>query len=168
MRHGTGARGLQRGGHSPGSAHMLCERMATAPGAAGVLFVNRAGEVLLRLRDDKPGLRFANHWDVIGGAIEPGETERLAALREVEEEIGLRLETLAPLGSYPGNVLVVMFVAALDTPLEAIRLMEGQRIQFFTRAAAEQLALVPWVRTMLQDIGQREQAWALTLRTLRD
>lgn len=50
---------------------------------AGVLFVDDAGRVLLVRPSYKPG------WDLPGGLVEPGETPRAAAARELIEELGV-------------------------------------------------------------------------------
>ncbi|MBQ1027660.1 NUDIX hydrolase [Micromonospora sp. C95] len=62
--------------------------MATPRVAAGALFLNDDGHVLLV----RPS--YKNHWDIPGGYVEPGESPRAACLREVEEELGLKV----PLG----------------------------------------------------------------------
>ena len=49
------------------------------------------GAILTYLRDDRPGLRFANWWDLPGGGREGAESPQECLLREVEEEFGLRL-----------------------------------------------------------------------------
>ncbi|KEJ90349.1 NUDIX hydrolase [Sulfitobacter donghicola] len=41
------------------------------------------------LRDDKPDLVFADHWDLPGGGREGAETPLACALRECREELGL-------------------------------------------------------------------------------
>ena len=52
------------------------------------------GDLLLAcLRDDKPDLPYAAHWDLPGGGREGDETPEACVLRELEEEFGL---TLAP------------------------------------------------------------------------
>ncbi len=56
--------------------------------AGTLIVVNTTGRVLLLLRSDQggsPGL-----WSIPGGNIEPGESVRDAALRELEEETGYR------------------------------------------------------------------------------
>ncbi|MEO0829416.1 MAG: NUDIX hydrolase [Pseudomonadota bacterium] len=50
-----------------------------------------AGSVVTLLRDDKPGLPFANMWDFPGGGREGDETPEQTVLRETEEEISLAL-----------------------------------------------------------------------------
>lgn len=51
----------------------------------------QGNKVLVILRDDKPGLPFAGWWDLPGGGREGVETPVRCALREVKEELGLRL-----------------------------------------------------------------------------
>jgi ADP-ribose pyrophosphatase YjhB (NUDIX family) len=57
--------------------------MATPRVAAGALFFNDEGHVLLVHPSYK------KHWDIPGGYVEPGESPRAACVREVEEELGL-------------------------------------------------------------------------------
>ncbi|WP_059006907.1 NUDIX hydrolase [Streptomyces specialis] len=54
--------------------------------AAGVLFFDERDRVLLVDPTYKPG------WEFPGGVVEPGEAPARAAVREVAEELGLRLE----------------------------------------------------------------------------
>lgn len=58
-------------------------------GAKGALFCG--GQVLVYLRDDKPGLPWRNLWDLPGGGREGDETPEACFLRELHEEFGLRL-----------------------------------------------------------------------------
>ncbi|MFI1580088.1 NUDIX domain-containing protein [Embleya sp. NPDC020630] len=67
-------------------------------GAAGALFFDAEGRVLLVEPDYKPGLEFP------GGILEPGESPWEGCVREVREELGLVLDG-AP------NLLVAQWVA---------------------------------------------------------
>jgi 8-oxo-dGTP diphosphatase len=58
-------------------------RVATPRLAAGVLYRDEAGRVLLV----KP--TYQDGWDIPGGYVEPGESPKQAAAREVDEELGL-------------------------------------------------------------------------------
>jgi 8-oxo-dGTP diphosphatase len=49
------------------------------------------GRVLTLLRDDRPDIAFPNMWDLPGGGREIGETPQECVLRELDEEMGLRL-----------------------------------------------------------------------------
>ncbi len=60
--------------------------------STGVLVFNGTGELALQLRaanDDS----FPGHWDFsAGGGIDPGEDPKLAAERELKEELGVEVE----------------------------------------------------------------------------
>ena len=58
-------------------------RSATPRVAAGVLFRDDAGRVLLVKPTYKQG------WDIPGGYVEPGESPKQAARRELHEELGI-------------------------------------------------------------------------------
>ena len=53
------------------------------------LFYN--DKLIVYLRDDKPGLRWANMWDLPGGGREDSETPFECVKREVEEEFSISL-----------------------------------------------------------------------------
>lgn len=56
-----------------------------------------AGSIVYYIDEEKQSLEYlvlyygANHWDFPKGKLEPGETNEMAAVREVEEETGLKL-----------------------------------------------------------------------------
>ncbi|MDE4173907.1 NUDIX hydrolase [Phaeobacter sp. PT47_59] len=58
-------------------------------GAKLALFLG--SQIVVILRDDKPDIPYPGHWDLPGGGREGHETPEDCALRETEEEIGLRL-----------------------------------------------------------------------------
>jgi putative (di)nucleoside polyphosphate hydrolase len=53
--------------------------------AVGIMLLNRQGEVFVGHRIDMPAMPA---WQMPQGGIDPGETPRQAALRELREEIG--------------------------------------------------------------------------------
>ena len=126
-------------------------RMAQERVGAAVLFVNRRGEVLLRLRGNQPGLSFPSQWDTIGGAVEAGESHEQAAVRETAEEIGRELRGHVYWRSYQSVVLLQIYAAPLDVAAEEIELTEGQRVAWLSLEAALQLPLLPWVRALLPE-----------------
>ena len=102
-----------------------------------VVITNSRGEVLLQLRDNKPGLLFANHWTLPGGRVESGETPEEAAYRELREEIGLELP-LAIWKTYDrlhpeAEVMVEqhIFVGQTDRETHDMLLGEGQALRYF-------------------------------------
>ena len=68
----------------------LCKEFKVVRAAGGVV-TNSEGDLLM--------IRLRNRWDLPKGHIEPGEKSLTAALREVEEETGIKAEILdnAPL-----------------------------------------------------------------------
>ena len=117
--------------------------------AASVVFVNARGVLLLRLRGSQPGLPFPNMWDLIGGAMEDGESPEDAAVRETLEELGLVLEHFLYWDDVRGIVLIHVFVAPLDVPAEALELTEGERVAWFDAQSALDLPLVPYMRELI-------------------
>jgi 8-oxo-dGTP pyrophosphatase MutT (NUDIX family) len=55
-----------------------------------IILENMEGEILLLLRDNKSTHVFPNHWTLIGGNVEDGETPEMAADRQLKEETGLK------------------------------------------------------------------------------
>lgn len=112
--------------------------------------VRAGGEILLQLRDDRPGLVNANCWSTVGGSIEPGETPLEAALREMAEETGKTQEVLAPAGQTEvastwrenARLRIHLFGAAVDWSLDDLILGEGQGLDWFgpDRERIERLA----------------------------
>jgi 8-oxo-dGTP diphosphatase len=82
---------------------------------AACALVDADGRVLLAKRP--PGKPLAGLWEFPGGKIEPGETPEAALIRELEEELDIRVaaKCLAPLSfashSYPEfHLLMPLFV----------------------------------------------------------
>ena len=121
-----------------------------------IFFVNFRGEVLLRLRGERPGLAFPNQWDTIGGAVEPGETHAEAAVRETAEEIGVELKGQAYWREYQSVVLLHIYAAPLDVAAEHLVLTEGRRIEWFGLQEALRQPLHAWVRAMLPEFMASE------------
>ena len=67
--------------------------MEPAPDAVSVALI-RDGRVLLVRRARPP---YRGRWTLPGGRVEPGEDPTQAAHREMEEELGLRVEALSAL-----------------------------------------------------------------------
>jgi len=106
---------------------------------AAVILENDQGELLLYLRDNKPGIPFPQHWDLIGGHVEDGETPEEALVREVKEELNYdikdyrffkRYECLEG-DAYPNTKYI--YYAKFNIPLEEITLYEGERVQYFKK-----------------------------------
>lgn len=57
-----------------------------------IILENAEGEVLLLLRENKSAITRPNHWTLIGGKVNHGETPEMTARRELEQEIGLKIQ----------------------------------------------------------------------------
>lgn len=69
---------------------------ATPPAAAGRPEVKSCGFLIVRGEPVREFLlmRHADRWDLPKGHLDPGESERACALRELEEETGIRQEDI--------------------------------------------------------------------------
>ncbi|MGL5152114.1 MAG: NUDIX hydrolase [Clostridium sp.] len=65
--------------------------------AAGVLIINKEGEILLQQRTDNL------KWGIPGGAMELGETFEEAAIREAYEEVRIKVKSLELFNVYSGQ-----------------------------------------------------------------
>ena len=105
--------------------------------SALVLVENHAGEILLGVRGHQPWKGF---WNFPAGYVEFNETPEDAAIREVMEETGLKIEIGKLAGTYfydddaRGNGLLVVFWAGVVGG-EMITNEETLQLGFFSRDA---------------------------------
>lgn len=113
--------------------------------AAGVLLRDPEGRILLLQRADGEG------WAFPGGAVEPGETARTAARRELREET--QLETPAPLMWFDEHnmrgVHFVTFECELGRAADPVLNHEHTAFRWVTLADAVPMDLHPGVRQTL-------------------
>jgi 8-oxo-dGTP diphosphatase len=106
---------------------------------AAIILENDKGEFLLYLRDNKPGIPFPDHWDLIGGHVEEGETPEEALVREFKEELDLDLKEYAFYKKYEcltGDAyenIKYIYSGKINLPIEKVTLLEGVRPQYFSR-----------------------------------
>jgi len=82
--------------------------------AAGALFLNEAGEVLLVRPTYKPG------WDIPGGYVHTGESPLAACQREIREELGVDLPV--------GRLLVIDWAPHPDEGDKLLFVFDGGRV----------------------------------------
>lgn len=113
-----------------------------------VLLVDGRGWVLLQERDEHAPIA-PEHWGLPGGHLEDGEDFLTGALRELEEETGVRLEAseVHEVGRYdvhpelPGGGVLGLYAARTDLTDADIVVGEGRQIVFVDPAALPRLTL---------------------------
>ena len=106
---------------------------------AAIILENNNGDFLLYLRDNKPAIPFPNHWDLIGGHVEEGETPEEALVREFKEELDLDLKEYTFYKKYEcltGDAyenIKYIYSGKINLPIEKVTLLEGIRPQYFSR-----------------------------------
>ena len=125
---------------------------------ASVILENNEGEILLLLRDNKSTIGYPNHWTLVGGKVENGETPEMAAHRELEEETGLKAD-LSFWRRYDRQhpLFVVdqyIYLGKVEASLEEMVLGEGQALQFFKPAEIGRLKIGYGFKTLLNEYFQ--------------
>ena len=121
---------------------------------AGVI-LHRDGRVLLQHRDDKPGIVWPGAWAIFGGHLEDDEDPESGAIREIEEELGLKLQpplTLVHHELHPDNRERTFYAAPLTVPLEDLTLNEGQGMALFSREELETVTVVPLHKRLILEL----------------
>ncbi len=108
------------------------------PKGTSLIFFNDKEQVLLFLRDDKPGIPYPNMWDLPGGHVEAEETPRQCIIREMKEEMGLDIQGIEPfsVAEFEDRIEFV-FWKRMNLAVDSIKLTEGQRLRWFSREETE-------------------------------
>jgi 8-oxo-dGTP diphosphatase len=146
--------------------------------AAVAIIIDDSGRYFVQLRDSKPTIFFPDHWGCFGGAIEPGETDRECLSRELQEEIGLDINSLSvshfttfsfDFGFAGGSVIRRIFyeVSATAASLSNLTLREGRAMQLFPGPRLLAMQVVPydrfalWMHCYRAELGILENASAI-------
>ncbi|MEU6973595.1 NUDIX hydrolase [Kitasatospora aureofaciens] len=126
------------------------EPSAADPRGAVAIITNLRGELLLHLRDDLDGVAWPGHWSLLGGGCDPGESPAEAIVRELDEEAGLAVDSLAELFETPdahgSGQIITFFVGSWDGDETALPLAEGVKLQFFAPEHLPVLTIPPFIR----------------------
>jgi 8-oxo-dGTP diphosphatase len=124
---------------------------------AAIILENDKGEFLLYLRDNKPSIPFPDHWDLIGGHVEEGETPEQALVREVKEELDIDLKEYTFYRKYEcltGDAyenIKYIYTGRINIPIEEITLLEGVRPQYFTREEIPRVKFANILKSIVMD-----------------
>jgi 8-oxo-dGTP diphosphatase len=124
---------------------------------AAIILENDKGEILLYLRDNKPDIPFPNHWDLIGGHVEEGETPEEALLREVKEELDIDLTDYTFYKKYEcltGDAyenIKYIYSGKINLPIEEVTLLEGVRPQYFSKSEIPNVRFANILKSIVMD-----------------
>jgi 8-oxo-dGTP diphosphatase len=119
---------------------------------SSIIFMNSDHRILLFLRDDKPGLPYANMWDIPGGHVEHGETPEDCIVREMKEEIDLKLvnHTLFRIYTFQDRTEYV-FVSCQEIDIDNVVLTEGQGLRWFSESEINETQLAYGFNRVVSD-----------------
>ncbi len=84
----------------------------------GAIF--REGRLLVALRGE--GMHLSGHWELPGGKVEPGEDDRIALARELDEELGVKVDV----GTHIGASQVAQATRVIRLVGYACELVQGE------------------------------------------
>jgi 8-oxo-dGTP diphosphatase len=124
---------------------------------AAIILENDHGELLLYLRDNKPGIPFPDYWDLIGGHVEEGETPEEALIREVKEELDIDLREYSFYKRYEclsGDAyenIKYIYTGKFNIPIGEVTLLEGVRPQYFSREEIPNVKFANILKSIVMD-----------------
>ena len=117
--------------------------------AAGMVL--KGGKVLVARK--APHKSNAGLWEFPGGKLEPGETLAFCIQRELEEELGLNVEVLTPLGESKIRLVqydLVLLGVLCRTGDEVSKLVDHDETQWLHPDEVNDIPLVPADRPLLK------------------
>ncbi|MGY4985609.1 NUDIX domain-containing protein [Streptomyces nigrescens] len=124
---------------------------------ASALIYNGAGEYLLHLRDEIPGIWEPGSWSLLGGGREPGDRSLEDTIRrELREEAGLDVPDLVPFtveeakGSDGTSVPIQIFAGHWAGDPTALNLTEGVMLHWFRPEVLPRLRMAPTTRELVR------------------
>jgi len=124
---------------------------------AAIILENDKGDIFLALRDNKPGIPFPGHWDLIGGHVEEGETPEQALVREVKEELNIDLKEFTFFRKYVrlrGDAydnIKYIYTGKINIPIGEVTLLEGERPQYFSREEIPEIKFANIIKSIVMD-----------------
>jgi 8-oxo-dGTP diphosphatase len=137
---------------------------------AAIILENDKGEFLLALRDNKPGIPFPDHWDLIGGHVEEGETPEEALEREIKEELDIDLKEYTFYKKYEcltGDAyenIKYIYRGKINLPIEEVTLLEGVRPQYFPREAIPNVKFANVIKTIIMEYISEQKFYPIPSR----
>ena len=90
---------------------------------------------------------FKGCWTFSGGFLNMDETTEQCAIRELEEETGMKIQGLQQIGAYSkvdrdprGRTVTVAYLAVIDSPCEVVGQDDAAKAEWFLLSALQPLA----------------------------
>lgn len=137
--------------------HASCSALLKKPANASALIYNDAGQYLLHLRDNIPGIWEPGAWSLLGGGREPEDRSLDDTVhRELHEEAGLFLPELepyaieeAPTGG-GSTVDIAIYAGRWNGDPGELALTEGVMLAWFTPSVLPRLRISPTTIDLVQ------------------
>ena len=113
------------------------------------------GNLVLQLRDDKPSIEFPGMWSLFGGMIEKNEDPKEAMLREIEEELCIKVEEIGLLWDLTfyredgERILHKIYEADITSLWGKHKLKEVQAVDSFSLDQLKFLHVPPFIKEVL-------------------
>ena len=109
-----------------------------------VMTLETRARVLLIERGNEP---YKGHWAIPGGFLNMDETTEQCAIRELEEETGLKVSELQQIGAYSkvdrdprGRTVTIAYLVRVDKPVAVIGQDDAAQAEWWPLSALPQLA----------------------------
>ncbi len=97
-----------------------------------IIIYNNSKEFLLQLRDNNPNIEFPLHWNLLGGVIEENEDPKKTIVRELKEELGIKVENINLFKVYESNgIKQYIYFLNMELDPNKIDLKEGLSLKWF-------------------------------------
>ena len=122
-----------------------------------IIFLNDKGQVLLLLRDNRPDIPYPDTWDVPGGHVEDVETPEQCIVREMQEEMGIRLKDFQLFSMMEfDDRIEYTFWKYENLDINKIKLTEGQYLRWFTEDEVYNTVLAYGFNRIMADFFRSE------------
>lgn len=124
--------------------------------AVNVIITNPKGEYLLQMRDGSENIQDPLTWGFFGGGIEPDESPTVAAMREINEELGVEIgiNLMTTVGSAQVREDKVVYVIKLGRHLnwQDFTVKEGAGAAFFTKEELARINISKTASTVIDNL----------------
>lgn len=120
---------------------------------SGVLIERKDGKFLFQLRDNKPSIANPNLWGLFGGGIKKNESPIRGAIREIKEELSIKLEEsdLKLLIVIPLFASLIFIYKTKADKFKKATQREGQDMKYFSLdEITKQKNVIPILKCLLK------------------